>query len=321
MNGVGIAIEFVTQKCADDLQDGAARPAADVAARQHQRRRTEGYGFLGLLYGGNAGLANLRALQARRVRPAVRGGARSMPDGPERTKLVQRDVGDRRRLRAVEAQRVPLRERARAIRGSKATSTTRSTGTHGPTMTSTASGASGEPMSAVPLVAAALARRRVRRYPAARAGAGEVGRPGEGAARRRSRSRRRVSIRRRRPTIYSNYVERAIFEPLYRYDYLARPHKVVPNTAAAMPEISADGRSGRSASGRASTSPTIRRSRARSASSPPTTTSTRSSACSTRGCARRFLVVPRRQDRRGRRGAREGEKGRASSTTTCRSKG
>ena len=42
--------------------------------------------------------------------------------------------------------------------------------------------------------------------------------------------------------IYSNYVNRAIFDPLYRYDYLARPYKLVPNTAAAMPEISADGK-------------------------------------------------------------------------------
>src|SRR5215831_1328157 len=41
--------------------------------------------------------------------------------------------------------------------------------------------------------------------------------------------------------LYSNYVNRAIFDPLYRYDYLARPYKVVPNTAAALPEISADG--------------------------------------------------------------------------------
>ena len=40
---------------------------------------------------------------------------------------------------------------------------------------------------------------------------------------------------------YSNYVNRAIFDPLYKYEYLARPYKVVPNTAAAMPEISADG--------------------------------------------------------------------------------
>jgi ABC-type transport system substrate-binding protein len=41
---------------------------------------------------------------------------------------------------------------------------------------------------------------------------------------------------------YSSHVERAIFEPLYTFDYLARPHRIVPNTAAAMPEISADGR-------------------------------------------------------------------------------
>src|SRR4029450_2936929 len=41
---------------------------------------------------------------------------------------------------------------------------------------------------------------------------------------------------------YSNHVERAIFEPLYTFAYLARPHKVIPNTAAAMPEVSADGR-------------------------------------------------------------------------------
>ena len=41
--------------------------------------------------------------------------------------------------------------------------------------------------------------------------------------------------------LYSNYVDRAIFEPLYQYDYLARPYKLVPDTAAAMPDISADG--------------------------------------------------------------------------------
>ena len=40
---------------------------------------------------------------------------------------------------------------------------------------------------------------------------------------------------------YSNYVNRAIFDPLYKYDYLTRPYKLAPNTAAAMPEISADG--------------------------------------------------------------------------------
>ena len=42
--------------------------------------------------------------------------------------------------------------------------------------------------------------------------------------------------------IYSNHVARAIFDPPYTYDYLARPFKLIPNTAVALPEISADGR-------------------------------------------------------------------------------
>ena len=41
---------------------------------------------------------------------------------------------------------------------------------------------------------------------------------------------------------YSNYVNRVIFDPLYRYDYLARPYRIVPNTAAALPDISPDGK-------------------------------------------------------------------------------
>lgn len=41
---------------------------------------------------------------------------------------------------------------------------------------------------------------------------------------------------------YSSHIERAIFEPLYHYDYLARPYRIVPNTAAAMPEITDEGR-------------------------------------------------------------------------------
>jgi ABC-type transport system substrate-binding protein len=39
---------------------------------------------------------------------------------------------------------------------------------------------------------------------------------------------------------YSNYVNRTIFDPLYKYDYLARPFKLVPNTATALPEVSTD---------------------------------------------------------------------------------
>ena len=41
--------------------------------------------------------------------------------------------------------------------------------------------------------------------------------------------------------IYSAYVERAIFDPLYAYDFLARPYRIIPNTAVALPEISPDG--------------------------------------------------------------------------------
>jgi ABC-type transport system substrate-binding protein len=41
---------------------------------------------------------------------------------------------------------------------------------------------------------------------------------------------------------FSNYVNQAIFDTLYRYDYLARPHKLVAATAQALPEISTDGR-------------------------------------------------------------------------------
>ena len=42
--------------------------------------------------------------------------------------------------------------------------------------------------------------------------------------------------------LYSGHVQRGIFEPLFAYDYLARPYQLVPLTAAALPEISPDGR-------------------------------------------------------------------------------
>jgi oligopeptide transport system substrate-binding protein len=41
--------------------------------------------------------------------------------------------------------------------------------------------------------------------------------------------------------VYSNYVNRVLFDPLFRYDYVSRPYRIVPNTAAALPEISKDG--------------------------------------------------------------------------------
>ena len=42
--------------------------------------------------------------------------------------------------------------------------------------------------------------------------------------------------------LYSQYVNRAIFDTLYVYDLLARPYKLVPSVATALPEISADGK-------------------------------------------------------------------------------
>jgi oligopeptide transport system substrate-binding protein len=42
--------------------------------------------------------------------------------------------------------------------------------------------------------------------------------------------------------LYSGYISRVIFEPLYRYDYLARPHRIIPNTASALPEIADNGK-------------------------------------------------------------------------------
>ena len=42
--------------------------------------------------------------------------------------------------------------------------------------------------------------------------------------------------------VYSNYVNRVMFDPLFRYDYIARPHRIVPNTAAALPEVADNGK-------------------------------------------------------------------------------
>jgi ABC-type oligopeptide transport system substrate-binding subunit len=42
--------------------------------------------------------------------------------------------------------------------------------------------------------------------------------------------------------LYSDHVQRAIFETLYGFDYLARPYKRVPRTAAALPLVEDAGR-------------------------------------------------------------------------------
>ncbi len=42
--------------------------------------------------------------------------------------------------------------------------------------------------------------------------------------------------------LYSNTINEAIFDPLLTYDFLARPVKLKPNTAVALPEVSEEGR-------------------------------------------------------------------------------
>ncbi|HEX4858639.1 MAG TPA: ABC transporter substrate-binding protein [Usitatibacteraceae bacterium] len=42
--------------------------------------------------------------------------------------------------------------------------------------------------------------------------------------------------------LYSNAINDAIFDPLLKYDYLAQPVRLIPNTAAAMPEVGDGGR-------------------------------------------------------------------------------
>ena len=41
--------------------------------------------------------------------------------------------------------------------------------------------------------------------------------------------------------LYSNIINGAMFDAPLAYDYLARPSKLKPNTAVALPEVSADG--------------------------------------------------------------------------------
>ena len=68
------------------------------------------------------------------------------------------------------------------------------------------------------------------------------GRSEQGAAHRRGRRPRPASIPARVSDLYSNVVTEAIFERLLTYDYLARPAKLVPQAAEAMPDVADNGR-------------------------------------------------------------------------------
>ena len=179
MTAVGIKLEFVTQKWPDLLK--MARGGQLQMWQLGNRATTHG----GLRLPGPALRRQRGTRELSRFKhadydrlydasaTARRPGAREA-DAP--------DVADRRRVRAVEDQRVPLRERHRCIRGSKATSSTCSTSTRGNTSTSTAKMAAHGgavkigAMRQGRFVLAARAMRRTRRV--------RAGRPEQGAARR-----------------------------------------------------------------------------------------------------------------------------------------
>ena len=114
---------------------------------------------------------------------------------------------------------------------------------------------------------AAMSHARRSRSPLAAAGAGRrtgrAPRSREDDPRRVPGRRNRASTRRRIDDNYSSMIAAAIFEPLYAYDYFARPAKLVPAAAESLPEVSAaTSRSTRSGCARACASPTTRRSAA-----------------------------------------------------------
>jgi ABC-type transport system substrate-binding protein len=84
---IGLKIEFVTQKW-PDLLKMARGGQLQMWQLANTSTTTEGYSFLGMLYGPNAGLANLsRFKQADFDR--LYDASKKLPDGPERTKLVR----------------------------------------------------------------------------------------------------------------------------------------------------------------------------------------------------------------------------------------
>jgi ABC-type transport system substrate-binding protein len=87
MTQIGVKIEFVTQKW-PDLLKMARGGQLQLWQLANTSTSNEGYGFLGLLYGPNAGLRNLsRFKQADFDR--LYDASKKLPDGPERAKLVQ----------------------------------------------------------------------------------------------------------------------------------------------------------------------------------------------------------------------------------------
>ena len=240
---IGIKRRVRQAEVARPAQGGAARAAADVAPRQHQHDAR--------------GLRLPRAAVRART-PASRTSARfklpeydklyeqarALPHGTRAREGRAPDERARHRVHAVGAHGVPHREHARASVAARATSTTRPTSIRGSTSTSTsaARGAAGRGAmtraTALATLGIALVRRvaRRRRWPvAARRDPAKV-------LRVAFPSPRRASTRRRRATSTPTPCSARSSSRSYGFDYLARPYQRVPRTAAALPEITDNGR-------------------------------------------------------------------------------
>jgi oligopeptide transport system substrate-binding protein len=87
MTAIGVRIEFVTQKW-PDLLKMARGGQLQMWQLGNRSSTTEGYGYLGLLYGGNAGLANLSRFKLAEY-DRIYDASRQLPDGPERAKMMR----------------------------------------------------------------------------------------------------------------------------------------------------------------------------------------------------------------------------------------
>jgi ABC-type transport system substrate-binding protein len=88
MDAIGVDVEFVKQKWPDLLK------AARLGQLQSWRlgniyTHPEGFGFFGLLYGGNAGFSNLARFRLPEY-DRLYVAARSLPPGAERLRLTRR---------------------------------------------------------------------------------------------------------------------------------------------------------------------------------------------------------------------------------------
>ncbi len=87
MNAIGVRIEMVTQKWAD-LFKMAKNGQLQIWQLANTSTSTDGYRFLGMLYGPNAGLSNLARFKLPEF-DRLYDESKKIPPGPERDRLVR----------------------------------------------------------------------------------------------------------------------------------------------------------------------------------------------------------------------------------------